>query len=218
MQLKEELIIVRHGRSQHNMGESDDLDCGLTEFGAHQARNVGKFLQHQFFDGKFDITQWTILTSPFLRCLQTTRHMVDQMNSPKVIVCKCFREYLNHTGDLVHIPKRSLGDFDKFDWQYYPDEGVDFGKEQNETFLERMHEAHKILTRRTIVVTHGLPAMCLTHVAAHNANYVPVWDNSCDNCSITWIRSGRVVWCGRNLFHEVEYKPENYRRCFILEP
>ena len=218
MQPKEELLIIRHGRSQHNMGESNELDCGLTEFGAHQARNVGKFLQHQFFSGKFDICQWSIFTSPFLRCLDTTKHICAQMPvNPRAVVCQCFREYLNHTGDLAHIPNRKE-EYPNFKWDHYPDEGMEFAREQNETFLERMHDAHGVLARRSIVVTHGLPAYALKHVAAHNANYVPVWDNSIDNCSITWIRNGRVVWHGRNLYHEVEYKPENYRRCFILEP
>ncbi len=217
MRHKEELIIIRHGRSKHNMGDSDDLDCGMTDFGFHQARNVGKFLQHEFFSGKFDISCWSLATSPFLRCLQTTQEICSGLQScPVPIVRPSLREYLNHSGESVHIPNRSV-DFPSYDWTHYP-KGMEFSKEQNETFLERMHEAHDFIPQLSIVVTHGLPAYGLKHVAAHNANYVPVWDNSIDNCSITWIRKGRVVWHGRNLFHEVEYQPKNYQRCFILEP
>lgn len=84
MKHKEELIIIRHGRSQHNMGESDDLDCGLTDFGLHQARNVGKFLQHEFFSGKFQIAHWSIVTSPFLRCLQTTQEICKGLQPTSV--------------------------------------------------------------------------------------------------------------------------------------
>jgi len=216
MQRKEELIIIRHARSQHNMGETDDLDCGITEFGIRQANNVGKFLQHQFFSGKFDIKDWNIYTSPFLRCLQTTDHIFSQLSSiKKPIVCPSLREYLNHSGNFVDIPIRHTYDFD---WSSFPNDRMEFVSEQNETFLERIHNAHDVIGNRSIVVTHGLPACALKHVAAYNANYVPVWDNSIDNCSITWLRNGRVVWHGRNLYNEVEYDPENYRRCFVLEP
>lgn len=209
-----ELLIIRHSRSEHNLKLTTDLDSRITTFGEHQAVNVGKFLQDKFFSEKYNIEEWGVFTSPFLRCLQTTKLIADQIKDcPKPCVRRTLREYLNHSNQSCEIKKRS--EFD-FDWDF---ESASFDIEQNETFLDRMHKALIALPKCAIVVTHGLPAHVLKNLAVDpSGNHVPLWDNSIDNASITWIKNGRLIWNGRNLYHELEYDPQYYQRCFILEP
>lgn len=202
---KEELIIVRHGRSLHNVKESEDLDSGLCPWGERQARNVGKFLRQQ---GLRELGPW--YTSPMLRCLQTTR-LMDPWGRPEVM--SNLREYINHCGDDVYVDRRA-DLFAEMNWHQFP-HGATYYKEHNEVFLERMYDAYEQLPSRAIVVTHGLPAITLLKIASENTRHVPMWDHSLDNCSITWIRRGRVLWHGRNLYHEVG--EENFDKACLFD-
>ena len=202
---KKDLIIIRHARSKFNLRSSDHLDDSLSEFGERQARNNG-----EFFKEAMDVTGHTCYTSPFLRCLQTTALMNASVKLQPIVLPE-LREYLNHSsGRSVHVPNRQ-NEYCQFNWNRYPDAGEEYKEEFNETFLQRMHDAYHQLDDSSIVVTHGLPALVLLHVASENTTSVPVWDHSIDNCSISVIRKGRVVWRGRNLFHEQDYDSKLYR-------
>jgi broad specificity phosphatase PhoE len=202
---KEELIIIRHARSRHNIRLSEDVDDGLSEFGERQARNVGVF-----FAEEVDLTGFEFFTSPFLRCLQTSE-IISSRCGMNPIVMPQLREYLNHGGRAAEVINRK-GMFPRMDWSIFPDEGEVYEEEFNETFLHRMHEAYHLLPEKSVVCTHGLPALVLLHVASSNTRSVPVWDHSIDNASMTIIRKGRVIWHGRNLYHEHEYDSKFYRR------
>lgn len=201
---KEELIIIRHARSKHNVRKSENLDDFLSEFGEKQAKNVGTYFQHEV-----DLSGYNFYTSPFLRCLQTARE-ISSRTGHAPIVEPGLREYLNHTGREAWVPNRqSL--FPEMDWRLYPADGETYDQEFNETFLIRMHDIYNRLGNKSIVVTHGLPALTLLHIASDpGIHSVPVWDHSIDNCSISIIRRGRVIWHGRNLYHEFDYDAKFY--------
>lgn len=204
--IKNELIIIRHARSKYNLRDSDDLDDGISEFGEKQAKNVGDFVH-----SSLDLTEHKFYTSPFLRCLQTADFIASPSEISPIVMPQ-LREYLNHSGRGVHVPNRKEI-FSKMNWNVYPDIGETYAEEFNETFLHRMHEAYMLLPEKSVVVTHGLPALALLHVATETrTNSVPVWDHSIDNCSITIIRRGRVIWRGRNLYHEHDFNQKNYHR------
>jgi broad specificity phosphatase PhoE len=194
--VSKQLIIIRHARSKLNVRVSEDLDCGITDYGFHQAKNVGKFLSKHV-----DLTGSYFFTSPFLRCLQTAGSIAEQFVGPITFQIDWrVREYINHAGREVHVPRRSnepgiIGNY----------QDTTFKDESNEEFLNRICSFHSDLPDSSVVVTHGLPAMLLLHVATHtNVNYVPIWDHSIDNCSITLIKNGRLIWMGRNLCHEIK--------------
>lgn len=200
---KDELIIIRHARSLNNIRKSEDLDDGISDYGEKQARNVGVFLAEEV-----DLTGFEFFTSPFLRCLQTSEAISSRCGMEPIVMPQ-LREYLNHGGRAVEVINRK-GLFPRMNWGVYPDEGEIYQEEFNETFLHRMHEAYHLLPSKSVICTHGLPALVLLHVATTNTRSVPVWDHSIDNCSITVIRKGRVIWHGRNLYHEHEYDPKFY--------
>lgn len=205
---KKELIIIRHGRSQYNVQATKGLDEGLTEFGHRQAKNVGDYFRDLWQKTMpTDTTSWLpVYSSPFLRCLQTANHITNC----RCVVMPQLREYLNHSpiGSSVEIPVRK--DEFGFNWQNYYSAQT-FHQEVNEVFLNRMHEAYQALPERSIVVTHGLPALVLINIATNpGLQSLPVWDYSLDNCSISTIKDGRLQWKGRNLFHEYDYKADHY--------
>lgn len=200
---KDELIIIRHGRSINNLRQSDDPDCGITEYGKRQALNVGKFLAKHV-----DTRGFEFFTSPFLRCLQTAEAIQSEVtfDNPGYVLSG-LREYVNHYNKEVLVKNRRSETYN-LHWADMPREDVVYHEEFNETFLDRMVSLFEVLPSKSIVVTHGLPALMLLEIAKNPAvNSVPIWDHSIDNCSITRIVKGRVVWHGRNLFHEVDHDP-----------
>ena len=60
-----ELVLVRHGQSEANVGTSCDPDCGLTELGMEQARAAARRL------AEFDLCGFVGLTSPYRRAVWT---------------------------------------------------------------------------------------------------------------------------------------------------
>lgn len=200
---KDELIIIRHARSDNNIAQTDEPDCGITEFGKRQAENVGKFLASHL-----ELAGFACYTSPFLRCLQTASPIGSAIGK-HFTVFSLFREYINHNDREVFI-KNHYGnkELKSINWNGFPEQGVTFVDEFNETFLDRMLAAHEALPNRSIVVTHGLPALMLLNIAKDpTINHIPLWDHSIDNCSITRIVKGKVVWHGRNLYHEIDGDP-----------
>ena len=210
---KDELIIIRHARSKHNIRESECMDDGISDFGIRQAKNLGIFLESDF-----DLSRHAFYTSPFLRCLQTVSEIVKVSSS--LIVPKVFpfiREYINHSGREVWVPNRK-DLYPDMNWSYYPDDGETYDEEFNEVFLHRIHDAYHRLEDKSVVITHGLPALLLLHMASEpSVSHVPIWDYSLDNASISVIKKGRVVWHGRNLYHEYDFNPENYRKDWTVK-
>lgn len=209
---KDELIIIRHARSMHNICQSENLDDGISKFGEIQAGNVGRF-----FDKNPDLVEdHAFYTSPFLRCLETSLGIVSNFKTlagqMRPWVMPQLREYLNHNRSSVTVPNRE-NDFRMMHWHGFPKQEMTFDEEFNEIFMDRMHEAYDSLHKKSIVVTHGLPALVLMQIAINpSLRQVPIWDYSIDNCSITIVRKGRLLWHGRNLYHEMDYDPACYRK------
>lgn len=212
---KDELVIIRHGRSGHNIRKSDDLDCCLTDYGHKQSRDVGVFLSKHM-----DLKGFQFFTSPFLRCLQTVQGINTSLGERWTVNQK-LREYVNHSGsDVKVVCRKDEYPHPHYLWGDYPEEGVTYKEEWNEVFIDRITHCFDALPQKSVVVTHGLPAMLLLHVASSLERVIPLWDMSIDNCSITYIVKGRVVWRGRNLYHELEEDPFEKPRLydFNLKP
>lgn len=198
--MNKELIIIRHARSMNNVGKCDSLDSSITPWGIKQAKNVGKFLS-----SKMDLKDFKFFTSPFLRCLETCSHINEAFYNKNSFQIKSeLREYINHSGTNVHVPNR-WNDFDEKNgiyWHNFPLDGINYNQEFNEQIFGRLNDFYQSLPPKSLIVTHGLPLMVLSHIATNNNHVIPVWDYSIDNCSITYIINGRKIWHGRNLYHE----------------
>lgn len=203
-QLKE-FLIIRHARSKYNIGETYELNSGLSPFGEHQAKVVGEFLT-----GLFNLSDWTIYTSPFARCLATTELLINHYNRNSknlilrsgVIVEPLLYEHCDHDFDHtnVEIKKPVGGTGSDFYWR---DDSYEFEfNETNTAFIDRLNSFIDNTSDKTLVVSHGLPILTLIKIITQNANFVPCWDYSVDNTSITWIQGNRCKWYARNLHFE----------------
>jgi broad specificity phosphatase PhoE len=201
----DKLVIIRHARSEANIRASNDPDATLTEFGFRQARKLGTFLANHC-----DMRDFCLFTSPWLRCLLTAeeiqKRVCSRHNLCNFEVVPEAREYINHGWNEVELLLHR-NEFKSMRWDmfsHHTKEKMIFKSEFNEELISRIRKLSNVMPERSLVVTHGLPALVLLHVVAYNANYIPLYDYSIDNASITLIDNGRVVWHGRSLHSEVE--------------
>lgn len=144
-----------------------------------------------------------------MRCLQTSAVISEKTNHIP-IVDENIKESLNHYNLKVSI-KNHKENFPNFVWDSIDEKGIECGPEFNEHFLNRMLNFYHSLPEKSVVVTHGLPAILLVNIASNPMiRSIPVWDYSIDNCSISVVKKGRVVWYGRNLYHEFDYNKDLY--------
>lgn len=207
-----EYLIIRHARSEYNIRKTTDLNSNLTEFGKKQASGVGKFLSKSK-DFVFNNMMWAYYTSPFKRCLETSKLINDELKIGKFLVNGNLSEWLdleNSNTRSITIPSKDHEFIKGFAWNNYKER--EFKSESNNDFLNRIYRFLELTDNypRNFIVTHGLPALTLIKAITENINYVPVWDFSIDNASITWIKDKRIIWYGRNLHHEEE--AENQRQ------
>lgn len=215
-----ELIIIRHARSEYNVQETKELNSPLTKFGVKQAKNLGKFfLKNDIWksdDSKYDLNyfKWNVYTSPFLRCLQTTKELITPLWEKHTndkggvhyrlmpISSPLIGEYLEIEDDEVRevLVKTKFEFTPNICWDL---SGETFKSQTNKDFFNRVCEFYEEHCKEnTIVVTHGMVALTLAKIATENINHVPMWDYSINNASITWIQNGRIKWYGRCLHNE----------------
>lgn len=211
--MPKELLIIRHARSQHNVRETEHLNAALTLWGCQQARFVARYMRKHM-----DLKYFQFFTSPFERCLQTSVAIARELGV-RFQVNQAWREYVNHSRQSVKIHRGR--DDAHFYWSDFPEE-VTYHDEFNEEFLYRIQQGCDSLPDKSVVVTHGLPALMLIHVATGRRNAVPIWDHSIDNASMSYIIDGQVRWHGRNLPCECDlYDPyditQNFDRCDLTQ-
>lgn len=188
------IYIVRHGISQHNAGITSFLDSPLTEDGCLQAIAAGKCIQSSLNAGPI-----TIRTSPMLRCLMTTKFLLeglirqDDQREVNVIVEPQIHESLSPNAGEVIVPNRQEH-FD-YDWRLMPD-SILVGADDGRRLMNRSKCVIKSIDEeQVILVSHGASCIALG-LAATGIYQMTDWDHSINNGSVTYIKNGKKVWWG----------------------
>lgn len=186
-----ELILIRHGESKYNAMLTDNLDSELTEKGIAQARATGKFLKDHFGH----IQNFIGITSPYLRCLQTSR-IIKEETGLDFFVDQRPREIMIHY-DEVFIPVSLRQEhFPEFVWSNIP--GA-FYKETGEQFLARMKQYVSDFTHeKALVVSHGTPVGSLFELTL-GRDHKPDTEFYVDNATVSYIRNGEGIWFGKTI-------------------
>jgi probable phosphoglycerate mutase len=177
------LWLVRHGESAGNLalisaeraGASTieitgrDVDVPLSELGERQARAVGRWFRDQNALDRPSV----ILSSPYVRALQTTSHLVGEMRMEHVecLVDERLREKefgelnrLTKAGILARFPEeaRRRADLGKF---YYRPPG---GESWCDVALRLRSVLHDLQLRfggeRVLVVAHQVVVLCFRYL------------------------------------------------------
>ena len=161
-----ELILIRHGESEANVGRSSDVDCAMTEKGFEQARNVGQLLAGH------DLSHFIALVSPYRRARQTAAEIAG-------IIGLTF---------AIDDGVREWGADATIDGQHY-------AQEPQEQLIERLSDflRHRE-SQSLIVVSHAAPIAALTQLAwGEKPNTQGAFWEGIDNCCLRWLRITRNI-------------------------
>jgi Fructose-2,6-bisphosphatase len=168
------IFILRHGERADNCGpeEFNKIEClhdpHLTEFGKIQAQAAGKtlqsFIQESYEKGYLETRnpQIVMVSSPFLRCIQTASHILDTFEPKDIYQGSIFidegvSEYLGKEFydkdplDELYIRTRSKEDIRKYTKYNLVDGFLEFQiysskatyPENHETFFRRVQEGYR---------------------------------------------------------------------------
>ena len=205
--LTQTIYIIRHGDrwdyAHRDWKETAERvgDPSLSTLGHEQAREVGKHLDDEFFNEDVHADQITVLSSPFLRTVQTTNEMLAQIKKTEGNVADTVKikpEYSVFEFDLRnHGFHNSLPDMDERKC-YFPrlDESYETAfepslPEDRKQFFSRCDKAMKRISdtypledeknRVVIIVTH---AACCIGLVKSATGLTPQDINPASPCSI----------------------------------
>ena len=158
-----ELILIRHGESEANLGLSKDPDCLLTDRGREQARRLASEL------ARHDLSGFVALTSPYRRAVETAS-LIAAATGLSFAVEELAREW----GDLATVSGRQ-----------YP-------KETPAELIARLrHFLANFAGRKIVVVSHAAPIAVLTQLAwGETPNTEGQFWTGVGNCCPRWLKTG----------------------------
>lgn len=185
-----ERLFVRHGQSKYNAGFTKNLDSDLTPIGIQQATAAGNYLR----DNIPDIKEFSGVTSPYHRCLQTAE-IIHDITGMQFQVKALPREDMTTYDECRVVNRKDV--FDKFHWDEDHSNDFHFQKETIEEFFDRMKkyiegENHPKL----LVVSHASPILLMHHILLGHDDVWKIMDkrlNFPTNCSISHIKEKESV-------------------------
>ncbi|HZK79686.1 MAG TPA: histidine phosphatase family protein [Humisphaera sp.] len=152
-----ELILIRHGESEANVGLSKEPDCRLTEKGIEQARMLGARL------ADFDLAGFSGIASPYMRTWHTAAE-ISQATGLSFAVEELVREW----GDVATV------------------KGTQYHKETAAELIGRLGEFLRVYAgRKLVIVSHAAPIAVLTQLAWGEApNTEGQFWNGVNNCCL----------------------------------
>ena len=132
-----ELVLIRHGQSEANVGLSKEPDCGLSELGLRQARELAARL------ARWDFRGFEGVVSPYRRAVATAAEIKLETEITFEV-----DEGVREWGPVAVVKGRE-----------YPPEPVEALVERLKDFLRRKNG------RRVVVVAHAAPIALLTQLA-----------------------------------------------------
>jgi broad specificity phosphatase PhoE len=136
-QMAMELLLIRHGQSEGNVGKSTDPDCLLTDIGLAQARQLGSRLAGQ------DLGGFLCLTSPYRRAMHTAAEIAKETGLSFAV-----EERIREWGDVATVG------------------GKQYHKESVHELIARLEDFLRHYDgRNLVVVSHAAPIAVLTQLA-----------------------------------------------------
>lgn len=157
-----ELILIRHGESEGNIGLTDDPDCGLTPRGREQARQLGRRL------ARHDLVGFSGIVSPYRRTRDTAAEIAAASGLAFVV------------DDAI----REWGPPATIDGRHFPAETREQLADRLGDFLNRQ------AGRKLIVVSHAAPIAVLTPLVwGERPNLQGAFWEGVSNCCPRWLKA-----------------------------
>jgi len=179
-----EIVLIRHAATS----DPEHPDPELSDVGFKQAEQVAESLK------ELPIEEFSFLSSPMLRCLQTANVLFETLGKkikvePQLAETPIFLE--EH--DVFCIPNRKRI-FPDFLWEYSDD--LIFKKESSQEFLARTLNVLHSLPCKTIVVTHFGLICNMTRLALCDDSASKVVERGIPPASVTYINKEELTCLG----------------------
>lgn len=159
--MSSQLILIRHGESEANVGLSKDPNSRLTDRGLQQARDLGARL------AGIDLSRFQCIASPYER----TRRTADEIANAAGLVFSP-QDRVREWGDAATVG------------------GKQYHKESAEELIARLREfLREHRDRDLLIVSHAAPIAVLTQLAwGETPNTDGAFWNGVTNCCLRWLR------------------------------
>lgn len=138
-----ELLLIRHG----DCTDPEEPDTELSDFGRDEVRNLAQVLKTTF-----DLKEMTGISSPLLRCLQTSLILHELLDIPFKVQSEVIETPLFLEDGQQYRLQNHRSKFPQFQWP--TSEDWILTKESFSNFLNRTRHALQHLPHQCIVVTH----------------------------------------------------------------
>jgi broad specificity phosphatase PhoE len=196
------VVIVRHGESHYNLGTTQNLDSQLTETGMKQSCITIDWLLKNI-----DLFDYKAMTSPYLRCLQTSSVLAEMSDIP-VVVNDNLRELhlslkkADIIGGGLNIPNRAVS-FPNLLWNEWKVDFKFFSNEKVPQFVDRMASFVGTLSGNIIMVTHAVAHRTISDLLTGKSpeelkerwkdSKIFLEDTAIHNCGITMVVNGELL-------------------------
>jgi broad specificity phosphatase PhoE len=190
-------ILVRHAQSMFNAGLTDEFDSDLTERGKIQcqeaAMHVKEVMNLTWPDHDHDFAGFV---SPYQRTLKTAIGMANRWNIKFTVdhrigetPTEAFRKFFSV------VPNRSA-DFPDYDWNKFPEEGVDISKRMMEHYWADLAEFVADLPEKAVIVSHMTAIQDLAALLTKKDRHA-FHGKDVSNVSMTVIEDGHLLLLGK---------------------
>jgi broad specificity phosphatase PhoE len=190
-------ILLRHGQSQNNAGETDDFDSNLTERGYYQVQEAALHVK-EVMGWEWSSTpiehNWVGFVSPYLRTLRTA-YPIAKRYDVKMIVDTRIGEVpdeLQKSLKRSPIPSRKVS-FPAYDWSRFPGDFWDMTKREMKEYRADLESFVKELPEFAIIISHMTTVKDLTEILTG----MDLRHKEVPNCSVTLVEDDELVFIGR---------------------
>lgn len=178
------LLLMRHGQSQFNMGETMDYDSDLTERGSYQIQDAAFFVKEVLKEPK----EYAGFVSPYQRTLKTALPLATRWGVSFKVDSRIGEAAGDSVGQkITPVPDRLLT-YPLFNWNGFKDRSARTQAEY-EKDLKAFASA---LPDKAIIVTHRSPIEDLVTLLCGKRSAYEV-----SPASLTLIENGELIFMGQ---------------------
>ncbi len=185
-------ILVRHGQSLFNAGETMEFDSDVTERGKYQIQEAALHVK-EYMGMKDRFHTFKGFVSPYMRALRTAVPINERWGVPFLVDLRVgeWPEPVK-TQKYTRLPYR-YKEFVNFNWDDYPINGLDAEHRNDEIYWNDLKQFVKKMPEDSIVVSHMTTIQDLVGLITDTKDprKKPV-----PNCSVTFIEDGELLFMG----------------------
>lgn len=186
-------ILLRHGQSKANVGETEYFDSDITERGKYQIEEAALHVKDIMGLTWPDLShEFVGFVSPYLRALRTAFVLHRRWDIPFIVDYRIGETPVGQVLEDSHLASR-YKEYPSYQWERFPENGVEQKDCTLDGYYNHLKEFAKELPEDSIIVSHMTTIKVLTEILIGSH----LTDRDISNASITLIEDGRLMFMGK---------------------